>query len=581
MDRRPQYTGKKWRGLTTQLFLIIILPVTILLLLVVFFSVTLHKKAMKTLVGERNARVTNTAANAINAQLLHLSTLGKNLASRAADGTPPEAILESTSFLLNDFDQGLAFFTPDGVLLSINGDTDFWAAIQRNIETAIQSYSTQTQTSAWFSSPFVPSGEQNTIVLTINGDPSGDTPLFVGAFTPAKIAKSVLAGVLDPTQQAAVMLLDENFNLIYQAGDPSIGEIASILPSMGKNLNKDERVTYHNIDGVNYVIAFSPVETTDWHLVFIESQTAIENPLLNSTLLAPLILVPVFLLSLLALWFGARKIVRPLQSLEHLANELSWGNFEAIEEPVGGIEEIQQLQKTLIHLSDKVQNTQKSLHSYIGAITIGQEEERRRLARELHDETLQSLIALNQRIQLARMHTNPETDEKLAELQTMTEQNIQNLRRLTQALRPLYLEDLGLVPALEMLVKETSQTAGFPINFQVTGVQQRLPSEMEVTIFRMVQESLSNILRHAQANYASVQLQFKADKLLLAVIDNGKGFEMPKTPSEFAAEGHFGLLGLYERAELIGAQLKLASSVGEGTQILVSIPLPINHANDL
>jgi signal transduction histidine kinase len=545
--------------------------------MIVFFSVTLHKEAMKKLIGERNARVATVAANAINAQLLHLSTSGKNLALRAADGTPPEAILESTSFLLNDFDEGLAFLTPNGVLISLNGDPELWKSIQNNIETAIQAFRSQSEITTWFSSPFVPSGQQNAIVLTINGDPTGANPLLVGAFTPAKIAQSVFAGVFAPTQQATVMLLDRNFNLIYQTGDSTLVGNTTGLPILEENLNKNEQVAYDRIDTENYIIAFSPIETTDWHLVYAESQTAIENPLLNSTLLAPLVLVPVFLLSLLALWFGARKIVCPLQSLENLAKELAWGNFEAIEKPVGGIEEIQQLQKTLVYLSDKVRSTQKNLHSYIGAITTGQEEERRRLARELHDETLQSLIALNQRIQLARMHANPETDEKLAELQTMTEQNIQNLRRLTQALRPLYLEDLGLVPALEMLVKETSQTAGFPIDFLVTGTQRRLPPEVEVTIFRMVQESLSNILRHAQASHASVQLQFMADKLRLTVTDNGKGFEEPKTPSEFAAEGHFGLLGLYERAELIGAQLKLASSIGKGTQILVSVPLSFNH----
>jgi signal transduction histidine kinase len=88
--------------------------------------------------------------------------------------------------------------------------------------------------------------------------------------------------------------------------------------------------------------------------------------------MAPLVLVPVLLLALVALWFGARKIIHPLQALETRAVDLAWGDYDAIEEPVGGIDEIQRLQKTLIHLAEKVQRAQNSLHDYIGAITAGQ-----------------------------------------------------------------------------------------------------------------------------------------------------------------------------------------------------------------
>ena len=120
----------------------------------------------------------------------------------------------------------------------------------------------------------------------------------------------------------------------------------------------------------------------------------------------------------------------------------------------------------------KVKAAQQSLHSYIGAITAGQEEERRQLARELHDDTIQSLIALKQRVQLAQLATkNGSYEESLTEVVSLTEQAIENVRRQTRALRPIYLEDLGLVTALEMLARETGQTLSIAVGFHRQGIE--------------------------------------------------------------------------------------------------------------
>ena len=195
------------------------------------------------------------------------------------------------------------------------------------------------------------------------------------------------------------------------------------------------------------------------------------DPLLRATEWAPLVLAPVLIAALIGLFFGLRQIVQPLQSLEKKAADLGWGDYEAIEESVGGINEIQRLQTELIHMAHKVKLAQQSLRGYLGAVTAGQEEERRRLARDLHDDTIQSLIALNQRIQLAQLSAQDESmAEQLAEMQQMTEQTIADLRRLTQDLRPIYLEDLGLVTALDMLARDTSQSLKIPIDFQFSAV---------------------------------------------------------------------------------------------------------------
>jgi signal transduction histidine kinase len=279
-------------------------------------------------------------------------------------------------------------------------------------------------------------------------------------------------------------------------------------------------------------------------------------------------------LALIALWFVTRRIIQPLQGLESKANELAWGNYDTIESSTGGITEIRHLQAALIHLAHKVKAYQQGLRSYISAITMGQEEERRRLARELHDDTLQSLIALNQRVQLAQLSQSERAERNgLVEIQSLTEQTIQNLRRLTRALRPIYLEDLGLVAALEMLVRETQQASDLHVTFERSGIEARLSAPVELALYRIGQEALSNVVRHAQATQAALTISYSTDSVILKVTDNGVGFEVPESPSEFAPGGHFGLLGIHERTEMIGAKLSIQSSSSKGSQVVVTVPV--------
>jgi len=297
------------------------------------------------------------------------------------------------------------------------------------------------------------------------------------------------------------------------------------------------------------------------------------DPALELTLVAPLVLIPPLLFAIFGLWFGARKIVQPLQRLEAEAAALAWGDFEAIHEPVGGISEVRHLQLELAEMARKVQAAQAGLHDYIGAITAAQEDERLRLARDLHDDTIQAVIALKQRLQLAQKAAKDRgTRESLSELETLAEGTIENLRRLTRALRPIYLEDLGLVTALEMLARETSQANSLVVAFQQQGPERRLPPEAELALYRIGQETLNNVVRHAHASRADLLIIFGEQEISLEVNDDGIGFEMPRSPTDFAPSGHFGLLGIRERAELIGARLEVRSEAGQGTRLSVRLP---------
>jgi signal transduction histidine kinase len=194
------------------------------------------------------------------------------------------------------------------------------------------------------------------------------------------------------------------------------------------------------------------------------------------------------------------------------------------------------------------------------------------LARELHDDTLQSLIALNQRLQAASL-ANPEPNAvaMLAELQALAGQTIADLRRFTCALRPIYLDELGLVAALEALAHEASQNSGLSVAFHQTGAEVRLAPQVELALYRLAQEALNNVVRHARAGEASLTLAFDIELVTLTIADAGRGFVVPDNPAEFAASGHFGLLGLHERAELIGARLQISSQVGRGTQVVIAV----------
>jgi signal transduction histidine kinase len=190
----------------------------------------------------------------------------------------------------------------------------------------------------------------------------------------------------------------------------------------------------------------------------------------------------------------------------------------------------------------------------------------------LHDDTIQAVIALKQRVQLAQKSLKDQSGrQSLMELETLAEQTVENLRRLTRALRPIYLEDLGLVTALEMLARETSQNNQLVVDFQKTGQERRLAREVELSLYRIAQEALNNVVKHSKATRADLTITFEDSEIQMEVSDNGNGFIVPNSPTELAPNGHFGLLGVHERSDLIGARLEIESALGKGTKLKVRL----------
>ena len=566
------FPGFRWRGLTLQLFAWVLLPLIAFLLFVTFGSLSLHQRAMRTMVGQRDERAVQIAARALSEALSYRADAVQTLSLRAADGYPPQPILASSTFLTTDFDAGMAFFSPDGKLLAFIGDDSLWKAPSDAQEVELQKMLTGVGAEPRFST-VIPSFNGSKPIVLVSAAANPDAAILIGAFHPSTVAENFLSDLFEADVDGDICLITSTGQVLFSTRGDALLSKSLDHPGVREALRGESGTLYSPAEDGEHVVAYSGVTPTGWALLIEEPWESVSTPLLNTTLFTPLIFIPVLLLSLVALWFGARQIVQPLQNLENRARELAWGDFESIENSVGGIEEINRLQNTLIYLARKVQAAQDSLRGYIGAITTGQEDERRRLARELHDETIQDLIALNQRVQLAQMSVEDGRGaDQLDEIQKMAEQMIQDLRRLTRALRPLYLDDLGLVAALDMLARETQETAATSVSFQRLGRESRLPPDVELALYRMAQEGLSNIQRHAQATQALLKIEFAPEQIILTISDNGCGFEPPESPAEFAPGGHFGLLGLYERAELIGAKLKIDTTPMEGTSVDVNLP---------
>lgn len=553
----------RFRGFPLQLFVFIILPLTLLLLLVAFGSLFLHQRSMRTLVGERDERAIRAAASSITEQLNHRASAIRSLSLRVADLQDPAHVLADAAFLLPDFGGGIAFYGVDGALLATSNDKLSWEL------TAVSTIAPVSLQEPQFSAPFIDPATGRQMVLIMASATGGETA--VGAFYPADLAQNALSTVFTANNQAAAFMIDEHGTLLFQSGliHPTDAELSGYDGTFTPN--GEHSNSYVNDAGEEYVLAYSPIPPLEWSLVMKEPWQAVADPLLRATELAPLLLAPVLVIALIGLFFGLRQIVTPLQALEKQATALGGGDFEAIEASVGGIHEIQRLQTELIHMARKVKVAQQSLRGYLGAITMGQEEERRRLARDLHDDTIQSLIALNQRVQLAQL-ADPEA-VPLAEMQQMSEHTITNLRRLIRDLRPIYLEDLGLVTALNMLTRDSGEAMGIDVKFDQTGTERRLSSDVELAFYRIGQEAFNNIARHADASHAKLSLAFTTDMVTLIVEDNGQGFVVPESPAMMAAIGHFGLLGIQERVELIGAHVTIQSETGVGTQLTIQYPL--------
>jgi signal transduction histidine kinase len=213
------------------------------------------------------------------------------------------------------------------------------------------------------------------------------------------------------------------------------------------------------------------------------------------------------------------------------------------------------------------------LHTLSRRILETQEAERRRVAHELHDELGQALTAIKINLQLGDRLQNQSPDELNAENLRIVDDALQQVRRLALALRPSMLDDLGLLPALRWMAGQSAERSGYTVEFDTAIIGGRLALEIETACFRIVQESLTNIARHAQAQHVKIALHRTGGVLELSVHDDGCGFDLAAMRERAVIGGSVGVLGMQERAELIGGQLDIESTPGQGSTVRLRCPL--------
>lgn len=226
------------------------------------------------------------------------------------------------------------------------------------------------------------------------------------------------------------------------------------------------------------------------------------------------------------------------------------------------------------HLSNQVRNGRLRLERLSRQLLDAQESERRYIARELHDAIGQSLTALKVDLQAIQHDSSFAAHSiQLAEPIRLVEDILGQVRTLSLELRPSLLDDLGLVAALRWHLKRIGQRGNLAIQFSANGISERLRLELETACFRLTQEALTNIVRHARASNVDVELRQQSPMLELTIRDDGIGFDADVAVQQAIAGSSMGLLGMQERAVLVGGQLSLESVVDRGTTIYGRFPL--------
>ncbi|MFZ4827555.1 MAG: sensor histidine kinase [Phototrophicaceae bacterium] len=279
--------------------------------------------------------------------------------------------------------------------------------------------------------------------------------------------------------------------------------------------------------------------------------------------------IAVVVLIIWVVW-GVYRVLLPLRRLSRLAITLTEGDIPSFAQPVGGIREIEQLRCSLQRMSERIQAGQRREVAFRNRLAEGQEQERLRIAREIHDDTIQTLILVTHSLERAT-NSIESTPPLLTHITHAREQLIvviNDLRELITHLRPTLLDELGLVAALESLCEQYPQ-----VHFSIIGQCYSITANHALALFRAAQEALRNAQHHAHANEIWVTLTYTQGSVMLDVRDDGVGFNVPNQFQGLAMNGHFGLLGIRERILHLGGSLKISSELQRGTHLYAIVPL--------
>jgi len=375
-------------------------------------------------------------------------------------------------------------------------------------------------------------------------------------------------------------LVDRQGRVLYHPEAEQMGADVSQHSFVQNALaGKTGGVLWNAPQGERLIVDFAPVPNVGWGILTQEPWEAAVAP---AQIYVGLLTVTGLLLIALAVWLFWRAVRRVTMPITHLSKQITnlTTHQAATAMGVSGIAEVDHLGQAFNHMMAQLEAYRTSLRRYIDALTQAQEEERRRVARDLHDETIQRLSSLARRLELYHdANHNPVYQAQLMDIRAQITDVFEGVRQISHDLRPPLLDDLGLLPALESLTKTMRhESDGIrQTTIEVIGKPAPLRPEQELAIYRIAQEALTNARKHAHAEHLHLCLEFNSHIVQLSISDNGRGFVPPTSFTEFIDKGHLGLVGIQERVWALGGSLKMSSSLGRGTELTVILPLANGH----
>lgn len=578
-------------NLRTQLLLTTVLPVTGLLIALSVVAVIGLIRLTRALVQERDSQLVQLAsrqvANYWADSVLLLTQVAANDTIRSGDPQALLEILNANLSLAQRFDQ-IALTDPNGTIVVATGDiTESLLSNQPWIEQA------RRLRRPVLSPVFLDSsGRQMLCVAIPVYDNSGAfRGCAVGIWDLASDRLGRPIASVRVGEAGIAYLVDSDGTILYHPDGTLIGTNAAQDPAFSAFKQRQAGSQTISIDGALRVIGYAPIPLQQlasslfadeswgtWNLVTSESLGDIVAPLQPYIPYLILLVVLVVALPLTIIIISSQRIAAPLQSLAAQAGRVASGEFGSQVTLTTGPLEVRELEEAFNTMVEQLRSYRGDIQNYVVSILNSQEQERKRIARELHDETAQALIVLGRKIEAAQELTDlGELARELEALRNMVDDTLQGVRSFTSDLRPPLLGELGLPRTLQLLGDRTEREEPFTVTVDITGQPQQLAPELELGLYRLAQESLSNVRRHAHAKHVRLALHYEAHIITLEVIDDGIGFEPPANLTELPKIGRLGLMGIYERARLFGGRAHLSSRPGGGTTVRVVIPIGLQQ----
>jgi two-component system, NarL family, sensor histidine kinase UhpB len=413
--------------------------------------------------------------------------------------------------------------------------------------------------------------QRNTAQVQVLADLLAQNP---NVYTPTTHDLHSVLQTLEPVAGSHLYLVDAQGQLMISSSDGLVNLPFNVEPLI-LNDKPGSQLLQSTITLDTAVISFALLPGEKIWVIFEEPWAANMLPAFYYQLVLVGLLGLGTALSLGMLSLSIGRVIRPIAVLAENATEAVPGSvFHPV--PERGPLEIRSLINAFNQMVIRLAEQQTVLRQYAHKALLSQEEERQRLSHELHDGTLQDLVGLTQRVELCRNELERDpllARRRLDELHGLLERTLGDVRRISNALRPPVLEDLGLPVALDALCKDLKQDKPFlACEYIVSGDARRLQPDLELAVYRVVQEALTNVRKHAQdASFVQVELSFGGDEIR-AIIKNDGAIFTDQGVRSFVRSGHLGLAGMYERARLFGGTLDVVSDQNKNTVVTLQLP---------